>query len=92
MRMQVPLQSCAVHRHRMLVPIEVHHVWPLGMGGPDTMQNRVPVCANAHTLIHDYLRLLIKGDGKVPWLKRRLYGRKVRALAERGYEESRNDG
>src|SRR6266540_3501911 len=82
-------QQCAVHKHWSRIPIEVHHVWPKGMGGPDVASNRVPVCANGHSLIHEYLRKLVKGEGQVPWLQRRLYGRKVRALAERGYAESR---
>lgn len=80
---------CACHHHRELVPLEVHHVWPRGMGGPDIPANKVTICSNAHGSIHDYLSRLVKGNGKVPWQIARHYGRKVRAYALRGYLESR---
>jgi hypothetical protein len=77
--------TCAVHRHRELVPIHSHHIWPLGDGGPDKPHNRVDVCANGHYSIHALLDALIDGAGKVPWTQRRLYGRKVRAYADAGW-------
>jgi hypothetical protein len=79
--------ACAVHRHRSWVPLEVHHVWPLGMGGPDTPGNKISLCADGHGEVHGFLDLLVRGRGSVPWLKAIRYGRKVRALARRGYEQ-----
>jgi hypothetical protein len=80
--------DCAVHKHREQVPLESHHIWPIGMGGPDTPFNRVRVCANAHYSIHEYMRQLILTGGTIPWAQARRYGRKVRALAIRGWTEA----
>lgn len=86
--------DCAAHKHRELVPLEIHHVHPLGMGGADEPSNKVSVCSNAHSSIHDYLHKLVKHSGCLPWTVRRLYGVKVRRLAERGYKEwkAKNEG
>ena len=81
--------SCAVHRHRSWVPLEVHHVWPLGMGGPDRASNKISLCSNGHSEVHGYLDLLRKYDGKVPWLQALRYGGRVRRLARQGYEQWR---
>lgn len=81
-------QDCAVHRHRELVPINAHHIWPMGMGGPDVPSNRVNVCANGHYAIHEYMRRLINTGGQIPWSEGRRFGRKVRALAVRGWTEA----
>lgn len=79
-------RTCWCHRHREDVPLEVHHVWPVGSGGPNVAANKVTICANAHSSVHDLLlRMLKSADGTVPWLVRRRYGRKVRALATAGY-------
>lgn len=32
--------------------LEVHHVWPLGEGGPDTTDNAAAVCPNCHRASH----------------------------------------
>jgi hypothetical protein len=79
--------TCEVHRHRELVPIEVHHVHPLGQGGLNVAGNRITVCANGHFSIHALMDRLLKGNGVVAWTTRRRYGKKVRAYAQRGYEE-----
>ena len=79
--------QCGAHTHHSLVPIEVHHIWPLGMGGPDVKDNRIPLCSNAHSAVHSFLTLLIKGSGAVPWAVARRYGYRIRALARRGYTQ-----
>lgn len=89
MRGVVMGEQCAVHTHRELVPLHVHHVWPSGHGGPDIPDNRVTVCANGHYSIHALLDWWLKTGGDVPWRVRIRYGRKVRALAVRGYESIR---
>lgn len=78
-------RTCAVHVHRSIVPLEVHHVWPLGEGGPDIASNRVTVCSNGHSAIHDLLSKMLKG--RAPWSVRLHYGWRIRRLAKRGYDE-----
>lgn len=82
-------ERCAVHRHKTRVPIDRHHIWPLGMGGPDTPENIVTVCPNGHRDIHDYMRELIRTPSGVSWLIRIGYGWKVRRLARRGLKLAR---
>jgi 5-methylcytosine-specific restriction endonuclease McrA len=79
-------RDCWAHRHRDDVPLEVHHVWPLGHGGPDAKPNKVSLCANAHSATHDLLAKMLKaGTHRPPWLVRIRYGRGVRRLAVAGY-------
>jgi len=80
--------TCHAHRHDSWVPIERHHVWPLGLGGPDVESNKVSVCANAHYSIHEYLDRLIKTGGHVPWDEGCHFGPKIRALATSGWEQA----
>jgi len=75
--------NCVAHRHDSLVPIEVHHVWPIGYHGPNITSNKVPLCANAHSDTHYLLEALL--GSKNP--DRREYGAGVRTLALRGYIE-----
>ncbi len=77
---------CFVHRHKDPQPVDKHHVWPLSEGGPDVKDNLVALCPNGHRRVHEYLRLLKKHDGKVPWLKRKLFGHRVRYVGQTGYE------
>lgn len=79
--------SCVAHRHNSMVPIERHHVWPLGDGGSNTKENIVPLCANAHGSVH-YLIDLCRKHGSytaIPWTIRRQYGFAVRQLALLGW-------
>lgn len=32
--------------------LEVHHVWPLAQGGPDTLDNAIALCPNCHRAMH----------------------------------------
>jgi 5-methylcytosine-specific restriction endonuclease McrA len=75
-------RNCAVHIHDDDVPMERHHVWPLGMGGPNVESNIISVCSNGHDSIHNYMRLLAKG--KPSWLVKRRFGVKVRYYAQLG--------
>lgn len=83
-------RACAVHTHREDVPLEVHHIWPVGDGGPDTKANRVTICANAHGAVHDLIdkgrrTKLPAGPLALPWSIRRRYGARVRKLADVGW-------
>lgn len=80
-------KECAVHVHDDMIPQERHHVWPLGMGGPDVPSNIVVLCANGHGAVHTYQGLVLKYAKTfrpVPWRVARLFGLKVRALAHEG--------
>lgn len=78
--------ECWCHKHRELIPYEDHHVWPLGAGGPNVKENKVRICANAHSSVHDLLLKMLKADtADLPWVVRRSYGRKVRRLAVAGF-------
>jgi hypothetical protein len=82
-------RDCAAHKHREDVPLEVHHVHPVGDGGPNVKTNRVSVCSNAHGAIHDLLdkgRKVAGGPNALPWLVRIRYGRGVRKLAQAGWD------
>jgi hypothetical protein len=84
MPMTMPMGvTCAVHRHREWVPIERHHVWPIGMGGPDVAANIVSVCANGHYAIHEVIRRLIAHGVHLPDAQH--FGVKVRWYAIQGW-------
>lgn len=79
--------DCWAHVHLSHVPLEDHHVWPLGDGGPNVKANRRRLCSNAHSSTHDLLDKMRKTEGgAVPWTVRRLYGWRVRRLALAGYQ------
>jgi hypothetical protein len=80
--------TCAVHVHESWVPLNEHHVWPKGMGGPNTAANKITLCMNGHGEVHAYIALLIKYDGKIPNKTRAHFGLKVRNLARRGWEQA----
>lgn len=79
--------NCKVHRHWSRVPIELHHVWPLGDGGPNLPSNLISVCANGHYAIHACLDLLRHGEHKLTWRQTISFGRKVRAYAQQGWAQ-----
>lgn len=70
------LAGCVLHREHRPVPgtSQQHHVWPLGMGGPQGGQ-RVPVCGSGHLDIHTGIDWLVgpadapkpKGIGRAEW-------------------------
>jgi hypothetical protein len=80
--------KCGAHVHRSIVPLEVHHVWPLGDGGPNAVSNKVVVCSNGHSAIHDLLDKMRKGP--VSWTVRMHYGWRIRKLAKQGYDAIQN--
>lgn len=76
--------QCVAHLHRERVPMERHHVWPLGRGGPDTAANMVWLCANGHGSVHYLLDAELRRGEPLPWPERRRYGLRVRRVAEAG--------
>jgi hypothetical protein len=78
------MMTCTVHKVHVPRPllIELHHVWPLAMLGPDVDSNKVAVCVQGHFNIHTKLAELIRGGQMTPG------GTKTeRALAQRGFDE-----
>lgn len=41
--------------------LERHHIWPLGMGGPDVDWNIAWVCPTTHMNTHELMRFLLNG-------------------------------
>lgn len=54
---------CSVHTEHRPEPLRivVHHVQPLGMGGPNVPANKIAVCDTGHYSIHRLLGYLIDG-------------------------------
>jgi len=54
---------CSVHSYHWppSLAVDEHHVWPLGMGGPDVAANKIWVCPTGHRNIHASLNLLLQG-------------------------------
>ena len=66
---------------------EVHHVWPVGDGGPNIAANRVVVCATGHNSIHQLIDLYRKGN--IDWDVLRHYSPEERRLAILGWDRIR---
>lgn len=59
---------CEIHKEHRPMPMEteVHHIWPLGMGGPDRAENKVKICPTSHSTIHVFIRHLAHGIALPP--------------------------
>jgi hypothetical protein len=53
---------CVADHRPAPLELEHHHVWPLGMGGPDVAANLVWLCSTAHGNVHELLRLILAAD------------------------------
>ncbi len=77
---------CKVHRgHKPWVSdVEIHHIHPKGMGGPDTKDNKVDVCPTGHTNLHSLLNIALKAGSldAIPWRVRRKYTYQERLITE----------
>jgi hypothetical protein len=78
-------EQCGVHDHTSWVPVNTHHIWPKGLGGPNTDDNKIILCTNGHYEVHAYIELLMKYNGKIPNPIRIHFGLKVRNLALLGW-------
>lgn len=82
--MHIPGDQCQVHKgHRPAVHrTAVHHIWPLGLGGPNVAANKVNICGTGHDTIHTNIHALCLHGPDVA-----LVGTKVeKSLALRGYQ------
>ena len=79
---------CAVHfTHQPTSHInEIHHLWPLGHGGPNVPENKIVVCATGHNSIHDLLAKWLAAAGDPGWDVSRHYTTGERAAAKLGYD------
>jgi hypothetical protein len=57
---------CSVRHQPAPLNLEVHHIQPTYLGGPDTPDNRVPICPTAHTNVHEILATFMR-DGLLTW-------------------------
>lgn len=82
---------CVLHRHHSphLERTHVHHIFPLGWGGPDTADNEAPCCPTGHDSIHILLEAYRRHDGEPPWEVRKEFGPAERAMAAEGWRRSR---
>jgi len=70
-----------------------HHVWPLGMGGPDEAWNIVRVCPNTHASAHQLIRLWgQRYDGRPPGWVVQHFSRDARVLAAVGWHRWNDAG
>lgn len=79
--------TCAcVSEHRPAPDeLHIHHIWPLGWGGPDTAWNRVWLCPTSHANVHVLLAAYQKAGGMPAWEVRRRFSPYVRGLADEGW-------
>ena len=82
--------SCAAEHRPPVLEYEAHHVLPIGMGGPDTADNRLWVCPTTHANIHELLRLMCRAgrtlsDHELQVIEDRPVSRFAASLAREGY-------
>ena len=81
---------CVADHRPPVLEYESHHILPLAMGGPDSPENRVWLCSNAHGNVHELLRLMFKAarsltDYELQAIEDRPVSRYAAALAREGY-------
>lgn len=80
-------RPCSLHRYHSPRPAysQLHHIWPLGLGGPEKASNRIPVCGTGHNNIHQLLNFYVDFKGTPPWPIRREFGPGEREIAAEGW-------
>lgn len=58
---------CRTEHRPAPLELERHHIWPLGLGGPDVAQNVAWICPTTHTNVHELLRWFIREERVVPF-------------------------
>lgn len=54
---------CVSDHRPPVLEYELHHIQPLYLNGPDVPENKVWLCSNAHTSVHELIRLMV-GAGR----------------------------
>lgn len=67
-----------------------HHILPQGMGGADTLDNRVYVCPTTHYNVHEILREMVRREAPLSYYECQVWSprpvaRYAWALAAEGY-------
>lgn len=79
-------RECYCHRHESHVPLVLHRIVPISLGGSDVQANQIRVCLNAHGAIIRCLHQMVEQKSMVLDSPiRRTYGRKVLYLASLGF-------
>ena len=58
---------CMIDHRPYPLELEIHHIWPIGMGGSRIDANEVAVCPTTHMNTHELLRLFMKTGHEVSW-------------------------
>lgn len=81
---------CVTDHNPNAVQLHVHHIWPLGLGGPDEPANEMVVCPTTHAKVHRLIREAVR-DGvavtDLPWSIRQAMGRFAVDLAQDGWAQ-----
>lgn len=80
--------GCDVHAYHSPRPqdVDLHHILPKFMGGPDEESNMVRVCPTGHRNVHLLLAEYLRIHAKPPWAVLRQYGGDERYLAQDGWD------
>lgn len=54
---------CVAEHRPAPLELNLHHIWPLYLGGPDTAANKTPVCPTTHVNVHELLRVFLSPVG-----------------------------
>lgn len=73
----------ACHHHTTMVSYQIHHVWPKEFDGPNTKDNKVQICPNAHSDIHFLMDHMLAAK-PYNW---REFGPGIRRLAQIGFDQ-----
>ena len=68
---------------------EIHHIWPLGAGGPATPENELNRCPTTHSNVHIVERLWKRYGSRPPWELLRRFNSSTRDLGRRAYQSAR---
>lgn len=64
---------------------QIHHIWPQGMGGPDTAANKIPLCPTTHSEVHLVMEAFDRAGRVTP--RKGGWGQYAYDLAVRGWSE-----
>jgi 5-methylcytosine-specific restriction endonuclease McrA len=77
--------ECVKNHNPNVLHDDIHHIWPKSEGGPDHIDNLIPLCPTAHDEVHRLLRAYEKHNGTPPWSIRRHYNKHIREVAALGW-------
>lgn len=75
---------CVKNHTPQVTRTHIHHIWPLGLGGPDTKENKKPLCPTTHGEVHLILEAFQRKGKRLE--RQRGWGQYAYLLAVRGWE------